>query len=149
MKKIIIAGFVAALVIGTYASCFASDWDKAGKILTVLEGVRVVTGGKVDLIGTVTGINRPREDARERVYVMQEYQRGPVVSDYREHGSYRSDRHFREYRRVWVPHYVWKVQYVPRHVEYRPGHHRVVVEGHYEKYKVETGGHWETRYDCD
>jgi len=93
--------------------------------LAIIEGVRVVTGGKVDLIGTITGINRPRYD-------QVRYADNP--------GRHRGER-------VWVPHYVWKEVYVPMHTEYRPGCGEVVVEAHYERYEVEEGGHWEVRCD--
>jgi hypothetical protein len=132
---------IGSLVIGVTAKSFASDWDKAGKILTIIEGVRVVTGGKVDLIGSITGINRPGEESREFRYA-REYNRPPYYSQENRRDFYQYERCVR----VWVPHYVWRERYVPRHTEYRPGYGEVVVEGHYERYQVEEGGHWERVY---
>lgn len=130
-----------SLVIGVSTQGFASDWDKAGKALTIIEGVRIFTGGKVDIIGTITGINRPRQEVREYSY-FRDSDRQRDVGRRRGHGSYE------RYERVWVPHYVWKEKYVPKHAEYRPGYGEVVVEGHYERYRVEEGGHWEIRDNC-
>jgi hypothetical protein len=126
-------------VIGISTRIFASDWDKAGKALAIIEGVRVVTGGKVDIIGTITGINRPRQEARE-------YDRRQYAGN---NGWHRGNDKYERYERVWVPHYVWKEIYVPRHTEHRPGYGEVIVEAHYERYQVEEGGHWEIRYDID
>lgn len=143
MRKPVIAVLViAGLVLGFTTFSFASDWDKAGKALAIIEGVRVVTGGKVDIIGTVTGINRPyRQTAeyRER----REYGHDRGYSS-RRHGSYEW-RNDNKCKMVWVPHYVWKEKYVPGHTEYRNGH-EVVVEGHHERYLAEEGGHWEKVY---
>jgi hypothetical protein len=109
--------------------------------LTIIEGVRIFTGGKVDIIGTITGINRPRQEARE-----YNYSRDSDHQQYANRG--RGHGRYERYERVWVPYYVWKEKYVPRHTEYRPGYGEVVVEGHYERYQVEEGGHWEIRDDC-
>jgi len=136
MKKIaVMALVVVGLVIGVSTQSFASDWDKAGKALTIIEGVRVLTGGKVDVIGTITGINRPREETREYSYAREPNRQ-----------QYTNKRRERvRCERVWVPHYVWQERYVPRHAEYRPGYGEVIVEGHYERYQIEKGGHWEMR----
>ncbi|MBU3912091.1 MAG: hypothetical protein KKD90_05845 [Candidatus Omnitrophica bacterium] len=59
MKKVtIVSMIVVGTLIGTSASSYASDWDKAGKALAAIKGVRIITGGNVDLIGNITGINR-------------------------------------------------------------------------------------------
>lgn len=71
------------------ATSFASDWDIVGKVLTGIEGARILTGGKLDVIGTVTGIGSGRQDVvtYERTRIVEV----PVYS----------------YREVWVPgHYV-------------------------------------------
>ena len=125
---------------------YASDWDKAGKALTVIEGLRLVTGGKVDFIGTLAGLNREGETVRRKV----EY------ASYDHHPKYAHHRHYggrlkkypahRRKERVWVPHYVWKREYVPEHKEIRADCGEVIVEAHYIRYKVEEGGHWETKY---
>lgn len=148
MKKFALVLLIGiGLIMGITTQSFASDWDKAGKILTIIEGVRVVTGGKVDLIGTITGINNPRESRERHEYYREyNYPQGYAYRDNR-HRSYVEQRNFRYAKRVWVPHLVWRERYVPEHTEYRPGYGEVVVQAHYERYLVEEGGHWETVYD--
>jgi len=141
MKNLVVMILVAAgLVLGTCVQSFASDWDKAGKALAIIEGVRIVTGGAVDVIGNVAGINKPRKQAREREYARRD--------EHPRYYTYEPSCPVSPYRWVWVPHIVWKEKYVPSHTEYRPGYAEVLVDGHYEKYKVEQGGHWEKVY-CD
>ncbi len=120
VKKVLMFGLIGVTVM-LGERVYASDWDKAGKVLTGIEGLRIFSGGKLDLIGNIFGINR----YREKSYSCERY-------------CYRSS-----YRKVWVPHYVWKKKYVPEHREYDPRYGEVVVEGHYIRYKVERGGHWE------
>ncbi|MEI8350236.1 MAG: hypothetical protein WCI77_08795 [Candidatus Omnitrophota bacterium] len=132
MKKTIVLVFVTAILLGCCEKSFASDWDVAGKILTGIEGVRIITGGKVDVIGTMTGINRTKDK--------NQYARS---RDNRRDDHYRHDERS---DRTWVPDYAWRRIYVPEHKEYHAGYGEVIVEGHYIKYKVEDGGHWETRY---
>ena len=112
------------LLIGLAAPAFASDWDVAGKVLTGVEGVRIVTGGKIDPIGAMIGFMRdPQPDQQNRyAYARKEHS-----------------------RRVWVPHYVWKKEYIPEHREYSERYGRFIVEGHFIRYRVENGGHWVTR----
>ena len=142
MRKLVVMVLVAgSLVVGWSICSYASDWDKAGKAFAIIEGLRVVTGGKVDVIGTITGINRPGQEAR--VY---SYSREPDYKRYA--GRYSGRGRDERYERVWVPHYVWIERYVPRHTEHRSGYGEVIIEGHYERYQVEEGGHWEFREDC-
>lgn len=152
MKKLSIISFLAiALLMAVRTQVFASDWDKAGKVLTVIEGMRVITGGKVDVIGTITGINKPDSREQYREYGNARENRKHQYYAYQKH-SYPAYEHYRSYshyRQVWVPHMVWKEKYIPRHTEYRPGYGEIVVEGHLERYLVEDGGHWERIYDCD
>jgi len=143
MRKLIIVFLVAAgLVTGLAKISFASDWDKAGKALTIIEGLRVVTGGKVDIIGTITGINQPQRQTAE-------YRgRREFANDRRHKGRSYASYSSRDYDRcelVWVPEYAWREKYIPEYVEYRHGR-KVVVEGHYERYLAEEGGHWEKVY---
>lgn len=45
MKKLVVmAVVVLGLVIGFNTYTYASDWDAAGKVFAVIEGLRVVTG---------------------------------------------------------------------------------------------------------
>lgn len=152
MKKV--AGVVLLAVVlglGMRGMGYASDWDKAGKALTVIEGLRVISGGQVDIIGTVTGINRHKDGPayRETVVIERDHGRGhhPRYARYQPKRRW-VEKHERrcEPEQVWVPHYEWKQRYVPQHVEYRNGE-KYIVEGHYVSYRVEEGGHWETRYD--
>ncbi|MCX5701591.1 MAG: hypothetical protein NTW64_01235 [Candidatus Omnitrophica bacterium] len=144
MKKIVVmALIIGSLAIGISTHVFASDWDKAGKALTIIEGLRVFTGGAVDIIGTITGINRPRQETREYSYSRDSDRRQYASNN----GWQRGQDKYERCERVWVPHYAWKVKYVPTYTEYRPGYGEVIVEAHYERYQVEEGGHWEIRYD--
>jgi hypothetical protein len=52
---------------------------------------------------------------------------------------------YEKYERVWVPDYVWRQQFIPRHTEFRPGYGKVVIHAHYERVRVQQGGHWEKR----
>lgn len=109
---------------------FASDWDKAGKILTGIEGLRIITGGKVDVIGSLTGI---RNKPQQQVYVYRTGQHHPKVYHHVCSDSCRR----------WVPNYVWVEKWVPGHLVYAGGFgQRRFVAGHYERYMVEQGGHW-------
>jgi hypothetical protein len=150
MKKIIIAMLImAGLVVGIKSKGFASDWDKAGKILTAIEGVRIITGGKVDVIGSMTGINNRQEsrhDYRDGYVSRDDHPR--FYAHEKHYYRYPSrSRHVSHYRKVWVPHMVWVEKYVPEHREYKPGIGQIVVQAHYERYQVEDGGHWEIVYD--
>lgn len=40
------------------------EWATTGKILTGLEGLRILSGGRTDVVGSVTGINRSRSEGR-------------------------------------------------------------------------------------
>jgi len=133
MKKLLIILFIAAFGFTSAAPASASDWDKAGMALTGIEGLRIISGGRIDLIGSMFGINNRRMPRR-------------YVKHARKHND--RDRYICS-ERVWVPHYSWEKKYVPRHEEYHPRYGKVTVEGHYVKVKVERGGHWETGYYCD
>ncbi|MCF7908260.1 MAG: hypothetical protein K9L86_05275 [Candidatus Omnitrophica bacterium] len=107
---------------------FASDWDVAGKVLTGIAGLRVITGGKVDLIGGITGINKNR-------YVSSK--------------KYRNQSKNHEYcQQEWVPYYSWEREWIPTHSEYSKKKGEIIVEGHYIKYKVTNNGHWQTNHRC-
>ncbi|MBN2121314.1 MAG: hypothetical protein JW734_09720 [Candidatus Omnitrophica bacterium] len=122
MKKVVLSLIAAVLLVGFNASGQASDWDKAGKALTIIEGLRLVTGGKVDFIGSLAGLNRGQAQTRQVTY--KKYPQG-----YRE--------------KVWVPYYVWNTKYIPEHEEYSHEYGTIIVEGHYIRYRVERGGRWE------
>ncbi len=147
MRAISIGLIACALIVGIISTARASDWDKAGKILTGIEGVRIITGGNVDLIGTITGINRGKSER-------QGSQESRVVRRNDPRGCHRQPecaaRYYRHScAREWVAHLVWKEKYIPGHEEYRAEYGRVVfVEGHYVKYQVGEGGHWVYRCNC-
>jgi len=136
MKKITTVVMMAALtilgVMGCATRSYASDWDKAGKILTGIEGVRIITGGKFDLIGNMFGISNKTQ-----------YPRG-YNSQHRVKNNNKHTYSKRQYcsHRTWIPNYVWKKKYVPKHTEYDPEYGEVIVEGHYIRYQVEQGGKW-------
>ncbi len=124
---ILLMGFM--MMGGFVSSGYASDWDKAGKILTGIEGLRILSGGRIDIVGGLTGINRQSDHTR-----------------FERSGQYYGPHYRNSCERVWVPEYTWRRQWVPAHREYdRRGGYRF-VEGHYVEYKVANGGHWE--YQC-
>jgi len=129
MRKTITFILVSAFLISSAYPVYASDWDKAGKAFAIIEGVRVLTGGKVDLIGNMAGIGN------------NSYSWGG--SSYRKHHRFRKKNYCTT--KVWVPKYRWKKKYVPKHEEYDHEYGKIIVDGHYIKYKVERGGHWEKR----
>ncbi|MCM8774451.1 MAG: hypothetical protein NC820_06945 [Candidatus Omnitrophica bacterium] len=135
MKKIFLLTFILVFIFVVISRIYASDWDKAGKALTVIEGIRLLTAGKVDIIGNISGI--VREDRNNRF----------KESDHLNSGYY-CRRPCCYVERVWVPHYVWKREYIPEHREYHQDYGEIIVEAHYIKYKVEDGGHWETKNYC-
>ena len=139
MKKTLIMALLAVFCFSTAMPAYASDWDKAGIALTGIEGIRILTGGRVDLIGSMFGINRQigYGDHRPRNY-----------GQYKKHRHHQGKRGYRCSERVWVPHYTWRKEFVPRHEKYDPVQGKVIVEGHYVSYQVEDGGHWETKYYC-
>lgn len=133
-KQIIFILTVVMLLAVMDLKSYASDWDKAGIALTAIEGMRVITGGKVDVIGSLTGINGRQHPRYERGF---------------------EPRHQRIARRdmnciqkVWVPTYSWERKYVPEHEEFHDKQGHVVVEAHYIRYKVQDGGYWQTDYIC-
>ena len=129
MRGIAIVAAVFALLSFSGVS-FASDWDVAGKVLAGIEGARILTGGKIDVIGSVMDIGSGRRDRDEVVYEKRVYVVEQPISR----------------KRVWVPEYAWEKTWVPAHTEYDPRLGKVFIEGHYETYKVESGGHWEYAY---
>ena len=127
MQKIMVLLLIIVLSTGFSPASFASDWDVAGKVLTGIEGLRILTRGGVDIIGNITGIKEKRYTTGQ----------GHHKHDYRRH----EDCH-----RVWVPRFVWKKKWIPTHKEYDKRFGEIVVKGHYIKYKVERGGYWD--YTC-
>ena len=117
MKKTALILIITTTVVTVVVPAYASDWDKFGKIMAGIEGVRILSGGRVDILGTITGIN-DNNDCGGRISTVS-------------------------CRRVWVPrNVVWKKVYVPQHKEHHPKYGKVIVEGHYIKYKVVRGGYW-------
>ena len=116
-------------MVTTLGAAYASDWDTFGKIAAGMEGMRILTGGEVDIVGTITGMKYRNRDT---------YARAPE-----HHHHYYTRVYHEPSSRVWVPHTVWKKKWVPRHKEYDPELGEIIVEGHYIKYQVEQGGHWE------
>jgi len=125
MKGILLILLIPGLILGRSMPSYASDWDKAGKALTIIEGVRILTGGKVDIVGALTGINEPD------TYVYQT-----------RHPRWHKQKYKVYSKRVWVPHLVWKKKYIPKHQEYDERYGKIIVEGHYIRYQVENGGRW-------
>jgi hypothetical protein len=120
MKKIGMIFLAGMFCLSFSQPVFASDWEVAGKVLAGIEGLRVLTGGKVDFIGAITGIGNNRYPDRHR----------PA-------------RYSKHHQRVWVCDYVWEKKWVPAHREYDEKYGEIFVEGHYIECRVERGGHWE------
>ncbi len=132
MKKIAITVAIFVLL-GFAGVSHASDWDLVGKVLTGVEGARILTGGRVDIIGSVmdiSGISGGRQDCgsgggivrQEKIIVVEK----------------QAPRN-----KVWVPEYRYEDVWVPGHTVYDRRYGNVYIEGHYVQYKVECGGHWE------
>ena len=129
VASLMVVLIVVVMVTGFGITSYASDWDKAGKVFAAIEGIRVLTGGNVDIIGSITGIKQNSKYARQQK--CHEYE------DVRDHRCSKC---------VWVPYKVWEKEYIPEHKEYSKKYGTIIVEGHYIRYKVENGGHWEQ--DC-
>lgn len=126
MRRLISLLAGAVLLIGCNSFVYASDWDIVGKVLTGIEGVRILTAGKVDIIAGVTGIG---EQGRA----------GPYNKDSR----YAASRYRAYPGRIRAPRYTWKKKWIPRHRAYDEKLGQIIVEGHYVRYKVEAGGYWQ------
>ncbi len=132
MKKPIITLIALTFLFGSASASFASDWDKAGKILTVIEGLRFVSGGNIDVIGGITDAVHGNNGYHHK---------------HRRHRKYAKKRHCSA-EKYWVPEYEWKKEWIPEHTDYHDTYGKIHVEGHYIKYQVECGGHWEYREQC-
>lgn len=123
MRNMVMA-LLVIMLLGFSATTFASSWDIVGKVLTGVEGARILTGGKLDVIGSLTGIGNDRQDVvvrERRTYVVE----SPVACE-----------------RVWVPNYTYREVWVPAHTEHDPRLGNIFIEGHYVRYQVENGGYW-------
>ena len=133
MKKIVASLMVVLMagvvITGFWEPSYASDWDKAGKIFAAVEGVRILTGGKVDLIGRITGI---KQDVAYKHASKCDNMENRCCS-----------------KRVWLPNIVWKRKYIPEHKEYSEKYGTIIVEGHYIRYQTEKGGRWVSKCDCN
>lgn len=128
MKKVMVVLLVTSLSMGFSTPSLASDWDVAGKVLTGIAGLRILTRDNVDLIGNIAGTKNKQQ----------------VL--YRKHHKHHGECH-KYCQRVWIPHFKWKKKWIPAHKENHPKFGKVTVEGHYIKYKVKCGGYWD--YYCD
>jgi hypothetical protein len=102
---------------------YASDWDVAGKILTGIAGTRILTGGDVDILGSVFGINK--HDKYSSSHKRNYYHRNTQTCQY-----------------IQVPTTTWKKKWVPQHTEYDDVFGEMVVEGHYVKYRSYNDTQW-------
>ncbi|MCA9393726.1 MAG: hypothetical protein H6756_00370 [Candidatus Omnitrophica bacterium] len=149
MKRLITILITATFLGSTASVSHASEWDKAGKALTIIEGLRLVSGGQIDVVGgfgeAVTGHKYTNRTTSGY------YQPEPV--------SYRPATRHRPYQqvvkhyhcdqqRVWVPEFRWIKKHVPEHEETHPKYGTVIVESHYIRVKEELGGHWEYHDNC-
>ncbi len=125
MRRTVMA-LLVIILLSFSATTFASSWDMVGKVLTGIEGARILTGGRFDVIGNVMDIAKIRQDRDETIYEKRVY----VV----EQPAPRS--------RVWVPNYSYREEWVPAHWECDPRLGQIFIEGHYVRYQVENGGYW-------
>jgi len=151
MKKILILLFTVAFLGGSAAVSFASDWDKAGKALTIISGLRLISGGRIDVVGKIG------EVATGKTYTNKNYGYYPK-GYYGGHGRYK--RHHRPYHqkvvkhyrctkeKYWIPEYRWIKKHVPEHEEYDSEYGTVIIEEHYIRIKEEHGGYWEYKDSC-
>ena len=127
MKKTILILVISATMVGLVTPAYASDWDKFGKAMAAIEGIRIISGGRVDIIGTITGVRKDNDCSSSTVTYIS-----------KPHRKHHCDR-------VWVPRkIVWKKKYIPEHKEYSEEYGPIIVEAHYIRYKVEAGGYWKT-----
>lgn len=127
MKTLIVYMLSIGVILSPLGTVYASDWDTVGKVLTGITGLRILTGGRVDIIGTMTGTNRYNRPSGyyyqtpTRYYIS--YYDGP-----RRNVRYYKPQRYRRCERVWVPRRAyWK---------------RVYRHGRYVKQRVVEGGYW-------
>lgn len=143
MKRILIVLLLAVFTFAATVPAYASDWDKAGIALTGIEGLRIITGGKVDLIGSMFGMkNKEKSWRKESKHFLKKNKRK------HKHKHKRIAKSYDCTHSVWVPHYEWAREYIPEQRRHNSKYGKIIVEGHYIQYKVERGGHWETKYYC-
>ena len=124
MRRIAVVLAMTVLMGSFVPAIYASDWDKAGKILTGIAGLRILTGGKIDLIGSIAGTDN---DKHHR----QGYSRRTSRKSRYKHHAYGYDN---SYGRARISHPVWERAYVPVYTEYYPAYGEVIViESHYIK----------------
>ncbi|MCD4778942.1 MAG: hypothetical protein K8S27_00120 [Candidatus Omnitrophica bacterium] len=142
MKKVFTGVMIVPLLFVMIVPSYASDWDKAGKILTAIEGLRIFSRGEIDIIGNMTGIDK------EQHYVHKRKHRNKRKSAKHHRRRKYYAKNLNCYHDIWVPQYEWRRKYIPEHETYDPDLGRIIVEGHYIKYKVESGGYFKTSYVC-
>ncbi len=121
MKKTLILLTVFLVVCSFAKKSFASDWDNAGKILASTEGLRILTKGNIDILGNITGISSKKCLSSK------------TTNKY---------KHCAHCKRIWVPNFIWKKKWISTHKDYNSKLGKIIVEGHYIRYKVEKGGQW-------
>lgn len=131
MKQYMIITITLLVLTGVSFPAQASDWGTVGKVLTGITGMRLLSGGKVDIIGNIAGVD---DNSHHSYTYTTVYDRHP-------------HRHVSSCNKTWTPGYTWKKKWVPEHTEYDHRHGHVTVEGHYVTYKKEHGGSWS--YSCD
>ena len=59
-QRIALITLTIAVIATSSVTADANDWGTVGKVLTGVTGLRLITGGNVDIIGNLTGINSDR-----------------------------------------------------------------------------------------
>jgi hypothetical protein len=119
MRSIVAALLVVSVMMGGIVPVYAGDWDVFGKIMAGVEGLRVLSNGEVDIIGSVTGVKEDRhKEARHKKPHPIRIPEKPRIPEKK----------------------VWKRIYIPEHEEYSEKYGRIIVEGHYIRCKARQRG---------
>ena len=102
MKKLMISTLALMFLFSSTAYVHASDWDKAGKILTVIEGLRFVSGGEIDVIGGLTDAVHGNGGKYHHKYKRRGYKK-----HHHHHKICKKEKY-------WVPEYEWKKEWIPK-----------------------------------
>ncbi|MBZ0167209.1 MAG: hypothetical protein K8I00_10425 [Candidatus Omnitrophica bacterium] len=146
MKQVFVFLLTMIFLGSTTAMSYASDWDKAGKALTIIEGLRLVTGGRVDVVGNIGEVATGRTYTNRDTYNRSQF-------DYYHPRPYRPRQqivkhYYCEQERVWVPEFRWIKKHVPEHEEIHPQYGSIIIEEHYIRVKQEHGGRWVYQDNC-
>jgi hypothetical protein len=117
MRRTVMSLLLTGVMMSVVVPVYAGDWDVFGKVMAGVEGLRVLSNGKVDIIGSVTGVDKKKHKEK------------------RKRSSHDNSC------RVRIPEKkAWKRIYIPEHEEYSEEYGRIIVEGHYIRCKAGQKG---------